>query len=431
MAWPCLEICNRKYRFRILDGSNARVYRLRILSEADFFRLRDEPAPGGFAEGEEAEGVARRPRTYDEIAQPFLRIGKDSWLWNRAAERRSILLAPANRADFVVDFKKLARHLKAGEEAVFYLVNTMPQADGRGPKVKLDDAGDPRVLPLPFDTAPSADGRVPATKVAELNRPIGLMKIVVKGAPIPDCEDATVEHDTCLNVHERIKDGEIQVVREFIFERGKGAWQINKRFYDPTIANATPSLGTAEEWILRNGGGWWHPIHIHLESHQLVSYEKDFDADAIIDLQDPPAQPRLNNLVQVLDQMDPLDQMGLHDTQVLGPNTRVRIRMRFRTWNGPFVFHCHNLEHEDMRMMFNFEPVHRPDDDEMHERSRGPANVAPDARTHGNDVTYQPPGSAGGTRVGELPWEQAPVPGTPVRDAGEDLIPPRGRGSGR
>jgi hypothetical protein len=30
--------------------------------------------------------------------------------------------------------------------------------------------------------------------------------------------------------------------------------------------------------------------------------------------------------------------------------------MKFRTFKGPFVFHCHNLEHEDMRMMFVFDP---------------------------------------------------------------------------
>jgi hypothetical protein len=30
--------------------------------------------------------------------------------------------------------------------------------------------------------------------------------------------------------------------------------------------------------------------------------------------------------------------------------------MKFRTFEGPFVFHCHNLEHEDMRMMQTFDP---------------------------------------------------------------------------
>jgi hypothetical protein len=45
-----------------------------------------------------------------------------------------------------------------------------------------------------------------------------------------------------------------------------------------------------------------------------------------------------------------------HDTAVLGPNTEVMILMRFRTFRGPFVFHCHNLNHEDMRMMATLDP---------------------------------------------------------------------------
>jgi hypothetical protein len=45
-----------------------------------------------------------------------------------------------------------------------------------------------------------------------------------------------------------------------------------------------------------------------------------------------------------------------HDTTILGPNTEVHILMQFRTFEGPFVFHCHNLDHEDMRMMFQMDP---------------------------------------------------------------------------
>jgi hypothetical protein len=45
-----------------------------------------------------------------------------------------------------------------------------------------------------------------------------------------------------------------------------------------------------------------------------------------------------------------------HDTTILGPNTEVHVLMRFRTFEGPFVFHCHNLDHEDMRMMFQMDP---------------------------------------------------------------------------
>ena len=44
------------------------------------------------------------------------------------------------------------------------------------------------------------------------------------------------------------------------------------------------------------------------------------------------------------------------DTQMLGPNSSVVVRMRFRTFKGPFAFHCHTNEHEDLEMMFQFDP---------------------------------------------------------------------------
>ena len=418
VAWPYRNFQNRKYRFRFLNGSNARIYRLRILSEADYFRLRDGGIdPAGADEGA-ADVIGQRSGRYEEIAKPFLRIGKDTWMWSEAVTKTSVVLGMANRADLVVDFTSMAADLKAGEEARFYLVTTMPQFDGRGPKALLNDGGDPRVLPLPFDTAEAA--------VPELNRPIGLMKFVVQGAPI--AKDVCVKDGTPLLKHDPIGDDEVQVVREFVFHRGKGAWKVNHRFYDPTIANATPTTNSVEEWVLRNGGGgWWHPIHIHLESHQLISYEKDFAADAIVDPADPPATPRGGKLTQLVHEIDKAERIGLHDTQILGPNTVARIRMRFRTWTGPFVFHCHNLDHEDMRMMHNFEPVPRAtklDQDLLDARRE--ANIAPGARTHGDEVTLQPDDpSKDGHRVGELPWDYPPVPGTPVGVAGKDLISPR------
>jgi FtsP/CotA-like multicopper oxidase with cupredoxin domain len=92
----------------------------------------------------------------------------------------------------------------------------------------------------------------------------------------------------------------------------------------------TPTVGSAERWILRNnGGGWWHPVHIHLEAHQ---WQK-------INGQAPALQDQFKQ-----------------DTTILGSGDEVEMFMKFRTWIGGFVFHCHNLEHEDMRMMFNMDP---------------------------------------------------------------------------
>lgn len=442
--WPYAEVERRKYRFRILDGSNARVFRLRIMSSEKFLAanrdgidviplemnvpdqgptppLRQVHARLPTVDENAQAAVDARPSRYDAASEKYLRIGKDSWLWSHALERKSMVLMMANRADIVVDFGELTCDLEPGETREFYLVNTMPQFDGRGPKAKLEDGGDPRVLPVPFDVA-GVDG-VEDQRLVEVNRPIPLMKFIVSGPPVAANDDVSVQDGTPLiKTHRRIVDKEIKAVREFIFERGKGAWQINGRFYDPTITNAGPVLDGAEEWVLRNGGGgWWHPIHIHLESHQLISYEKDFGADETIDLREPPAVAPLRDLVDLAGAIPAAERLGLHDTMALGPNTVARIRMRHRTWNGPFVFHCHNVEHEDIRMMFNFEPV--PEKSTPEDKL---PNIAPTARTHGNDVTWNG-GSGPGKAVGELAWEYPPIPQTPTADASEDLIPRRPR----
>jgi len=51
------------------------------------------------------------------------------------------------------------------------------------------------------------------------------------------------------------------------------------------------------------------------------------------------------------------DGIARKDTILLGPNDEVDVFLRFRDYPGPFVFHCHNLEHEDMFMMGRFDVV--------------------------------------------------------------------------
>lgn len=559
VAWPVIKVKRRKYRLRLLDGSNARIYRLRFLDAATLGMTTN---PDG----------SQEPRQFSDLeleqdSKSFFRIGKDSWLFSSPTKVKDVLLSMANRADLIIDFglwyeqARKAQLLNSNGQAEFYLVNTMPQFDGRGPKSKLaENAGDPNVFPLPFTLDPANPivanmantGVVPAeflaaglqAQLSETNQPIALVKFIVENDPgIGD--DATLDESTILRPRHAIKDEEVMAVREFVFERGKGAWMINGRFYDPTISNASPiigikgqnfrvpdptvnevkpSLGYAEEWILRNGGGgWWHPIHIHLEGHQLVAYEKDFEADALVGadgilgaraqarmarlpnwpdlvgrfgfdtlpqsdavkairemilspkiedlptpvaeskpiqilLRDPSAGAQLlpairqsdkfkqaiqeipeaqkNQVLQLLDALEAIrlkwatNMVGNHDTQILGPNTIARIRMRFRTWPGPLVFHCHNVEHEDMRMMVNFEATMSGS---LNEVNTIDPNVYPTARSHGQDVTDLETNPAA---AGELPWDaidgfphfkwsQKPIPGSTTTEAGNALIKPR------
>lgn len=263
-AFPKMTVQRRKYRFRFLNGANARWFELRLSN-----------------------------------GQPFIGLGTDTWLYPNAISRDTLMIGNAKRADVVIDFTNAPNEL--------FLENILVQDDGRGPSGTLE----------------SRQTQIPGTQI---------MKFIVEGAPQPN--NSTVQVGTPLRPNTPIHESEIVATRTFQFERRKGAWQINHLFFDPGVANATPTLGTAERWILKNeGGGWWHPIHIHLESHQIQ---------------------------KVNGQVPPLADRFKSDTAALGAGTEVELFMKFRTFKGPFVFHCHNLAHEDMRMMFVFDPRVNP-----------------------------------------------------------------------
>ena len=120
-------------------------------------------------------------------------------------------------------------------------------------------------------------------------------------------------------------------------------------------------IGTLREVLRNRRGGWWHPIHIHLESHQEVFFKARDVTGAHVHMRNPLyPMPGGDNGAEISGPTSGDSAFWnldiKHDTSVLGPNTEVHILMRFRTFQGPFVFHCHNLNHEDMRMMFQFDP---------------------------------------------------------------------------
>jgi FtsP/CotA-like multicopper oxidase with cupredoxin domain len=45
---------------------------------------------------------------------------------------------------------------------------------------------------------------------------------------------------------------------------------------------------------------------------------------------------------------------GWKDTVLLMPGERVRLLVKFDHYAGLYIYHCHNLEHEDLGMMRNF-----------------------------------------------------------------------------
>jgi spore coat protein A, manganese oxidase len=102
---------------------------------------------------------------------------------------------------------------------------------------------------------------------------------------------------------------------------------VNGEVFDPDRIDARPRLGSTEVWEISADPA--HPIHLHLVHFQVLSRDGA-----------PPG---------------PYD-AGWKGTVYLEGGT-VRVVARFDGYRGRYVFHCHNLEHEDMMMMANFEVV--------------------------------------------------------------------------
>lgn len=80
-----------------------------------------------------------------------------------------------------------------------------------------------------------------------------------------------------------------------------------------------------------------HPIHLHGQQFQIVSRSID--------------SSREGSYATV---KEGFINSGLKDTVLVMPGETVRIIKPFQDYKGLFMFHCHNLEHEDMGMMRDF-----------------------------------------------------------------------------
>jgi spore coat protein A len=244
--WPSLEVDAVRYRFRVLNASNARRYRIAL-----------DPAPPGGA--------------------GLVQIGSDGGLLDRPVRHDAIEVAAAERFDLVVDFSAYP----IGQRVI--LVN------------QLEDGTTGRVMQFVVARRGRDDSHVPAR----------------------------------LGAVQPLRREQATTTRSFVFRSDQEHhWKINGRAFDPARADATPSRGDVEIWQLTSD--FHHPIHLHLVHFQVLARNTGGAG--------------------------PFDR-GWKDTVDLRPAEQVAVIARFTDYPGRFVYHCHNLEHEDMAMMGNFEVV--------------------------------------------------------------------------
>jgi spore coat protein A len=116
-------------------------------------------------------------------------------------------------------------------------------------------------------------------------------------------------------------------------------------------------LGEREVWQLINLTEDTHPIHLHLDPFQILSrrpIRHDVPEDGIEDFEIAASVTLGRGADDELDHAIDDNERGLKDTIRVNPNEIVEIAVRFTTYAGRYMYHCHILEHEDRDMMRPF-----------------------------------------------------------------------------
>jgi blue copper oxidase len=278
---------------------------------------------------------------------PFTILGNDGGLLPTAQREQKAFLYPAERLDIALDCSALRagetitahslafanRHQHEEAKPKVNVHHELKQANAYprlsayawcdsktgldAPQARADMADDGAALPMFTLNIAKAEIRKGAIPAAQ-NRPY-LNEILHKNAP-----NRTFRLD---------------------LDSARG-WTIGgKKFTDPD-ATIRVQRGAKEIWEIHNAPiSMPHPIHLHGFHFRVLSRTALFG----------PAKALARHEGNLLS-----SDLGLKDTVTVWPNERVRVAIDFSTpHEGPqrYMFHCHNLEHEDAMMMLPVEVV--------------------------------------------------------------------------
>ncbi len=324
---PYFEAATRLYRFRVLNASNARVYKLAFRGSAG------AAPPAG------------------EQTLPVQLIGNDGGLLEAPREVREVFLAPAERVDILLDLRKA--NVGATITLASLAFDPMEHEDGppagdRPAVAAMDGSSAAKGTPgghATRDTAAKAEVKtavaVPAatpaiSAIPEIGEPLDLMRIHVRRKV---AYDRNVPAALSRIVPIAANCGTARVIT---LDHVKMIWRINGQTYQHETTPITVKRGAIEVWEIKNAqASMPHPFHIHGFQFQVLERRGS-----------PEQQKALAVNAQGLAASD----LGWKDTVLVWPAESVCIVIDFsHTFYGNQVYmiHCHNLEHEDQGMMLN------------------------------------------------------------------------------
>ncbi|NOS84136.1 MAG: multicopper oxidase domain-containing protein [Ignavibacteria bacterium] len=249
------EVGRTLYRFRLLNGSNARVYRI------------------AFSDN-----------------RSFSIIGTDGGLKDAPVSATQFNLAPGERVEILVDFSSntIGQNVTLRSLA-FTHGGTLPYKQG----IALD------IIRFDVTNNNTSGGIIPAAF-----------------SPI-----------TYYNSNEVVETRTFTLTMSGSHPMHK----INGLTFDINRVDWQTRQNSLEKWRIVNATADFHPMHTHEAQWQVLS--------------------RNNNT-----NLPPSDK-GWKDTVNLNPGETVEVLVKFIDHKGLYLFHCHNLEHEDEGMMLNFEII--------------------------------------------------------------------------
>ncbi len=246
------EVGRTLYRFRLLNGSNARVYKI------------------AFSDN----------RTFNIIAT-------DGGLKDTPVAATGFLLSPGERVEILVDFSSntIGQNVTLRSLA-FSHSGTLPYKQG----IALD------IIRFDVTNNNSSGGVVPSAF-----NPINYYN----PAEVITTRTFNLTMTSPPNMH-----------------------RINGLTFDMHRIDWESPLNSLERWRIVNQTADFHPMHTHEAQWQVLSRNGNTN-------------------------LPPVDK-GWKDTVLLNPGETVEVLIKFTDYKGIYLFHCHNLEHEDDGMMLNF-----------------------------------------------------------------------------
>lgn len=327
-VWPNLNVNRGLYRFRVINGSNARFYDFRLVNS---------------------------------MGAQLYQIGDDGGLLNAPVPLSDLVIAPGERADLLIDFSKAPAGTK------IELKNSAPAPFPSGPRApRRGGVPLPDIMQFTVGTGTGCARPVPASLRGGANQPPALP--ATTGVPLA-----------------RVRNVYLNELIDPATGNSVGL-RLNNQPMDNTTNVERPTAGTFEQWNLINTTVDAHPIHLHLTQFRVLGSQK-FDAGGYVALLNKslPA-PGLPNPSDAnlgpwpAPSADPFTQGGMSppsaneagwkDTVIALPGTITRILVPFTSGAGtPFdantsltsgpdgyVWHCHIIEHEDNEMMRFYGP---------------------------------------------------------------------------